>query len=649
MPDCLHPLLLLLTLLDLGFVQATDVVSFTGLLPLWLLAAGSPWLRRLQRFLSYRIAWNLGVLLVFTLLVHHATTTGLLHMLEDGLLLAVLCQVHLLNNVGERQRPDLVFFNSFLITFVTSFFAPDLLWSVLFVLHALALVPALQVNVLARRGCEVTKPLLRTLWRDSVPRTAAIGAATALVFALCPRDFQRQGWLGSALALRTAAEAGLGEEIRLDHERPTQLGDQIVLRIEPSSGLAEDVPSHWRGIAFSTFEGNTWQAQDARQFGTRFATDVAWETRNQSTWQRPWRPRADSLRVRQLDTSSRRLLSPLAACELRLDGGGGLLLDPKSYGGFAFLRTDDAPNEPLAFTLRLAAGANRARTSPLTREVFLQLPEHGISPVARNLATQLRSQLGADVDPATLARHSCDWLQDHRRYQLPGGPGFARNLDEFLLGSGAAHCEYFATSLALLLRLQGVPCRLIGGYLAHEWDATTHSMVARSRDAHAWVEMLLPDGTWLTLDPTPPSDAAGAQTAATTWWESSWQQLERLWTAVVTFDGKQRAELLAAAAGAPLRLLHWLLDRPLLGASGLAILAGLVYLRRRRRGQSLPAIVDLLAAARLAGIELRPGETPRELLHRAATMPVPAPQLAVLRDAAAHHEALRYRTSRGPR
>ena len=136
MPDCLHPLLLLLTLLDLGFVQATDIVSFQGLLPLWLLAAGSPWLRSLQRFLSYRIAWNLGVLVVFSLLVRHATTTGLLHMLEDGLLLAVLCQVHLLNNVGERQRPDLIFFNSFLITFVTSFFAPDLSWSVLFVRYA---------------------------------------------------------------------------------------------------------------------------------------------------------------------------------------------------------------------------------------------------------------------------------------------------------------------------------------------------------------------------------------------------------------------------------------------------------------------------------------------------------------------------------
>ena len=215
MPDCLHPLLLLLTLLDLGFVQATDVVSVTGLLPLWLLAAASPWLRSLQRFLSYRIAWNVGVLLVFTLLVRHASTTGLLHMLEDGLLLAVLCQVHLLNNVGERQRPDLVFFNSFLIAFVTSFFAPDLWWSLLFVAHAIALVPALQVNVLARRGCEVTRPLMLAILRDSLPRTAAIGAATAFVFVLCPRDFRRPGWLGDALALGAQLEAGLGEQIRL--------------------------------------------------------------------------------------------------------------------------------------------------------------------------------------------------------------------------------------------------------------------------------------------------------------------------------------------------------------------------------------------------------------------------------------------------
>src|SRR5690606_31665075 len=107
MRDRLHPFLLLLTLLDLAFVHATDVVSGATLAPLWVFAAASGRLRRLQRFVTYRVLWNSGVLLVFALLVQHATTTGLLHMLEDGLLLAVLCQVHLLNNVGERQRPDL--------------------------------------------------------------------------------------------------------------------------------------------------------------------------------------------------------------------------------------------------------------------------------------------------------------------------------------------------------------------------------------------------------------------------------------------------------------------------------------------------------------------------------------------------------------
>ena len=178
MTDRLFPFLLLLTLLDLAFVQATAVVPSVDLLPLWLLGAAAPWLRRLQRHLLYRMAWNGGVLLVFALLVRHATTTGLLHMLEDGLVLAVLCQVHLLNNVGEKQRPDLIFFNSFLIAFVTSFFAPDLWWSLLFVLHALALVPSLEVYGLVRAGRELDPAALTgfLLW-GSVPEPRTIRKA----------------------------------------------------------------------------------------------------------------------------------------------------------------------------------------------------------------------------------------------------------------------------------------------------------------------------------------------------------------------------------------------------------------------------------------------------------------------------------------
>ena len=644
MPDCLHPLLLLLTLLDLGFVQATDVVSVTGLLPLWLLAAASPWLRSLQRFLSYRIAWNVGVLLVFTLLVRHASTTGLLHMLEDGLLLAVLCQVHLLNNVGERQRPDLVFFNSFLIAFVTSFFAPDLWWSLLFVAHAIALVPALQVNVLARRGCEVTRPLMLAILRDSLPRTAAIGAATAFVFVLCPRDFRRPGWLGDALALGAQLEAGLGEQIRLDNERPTHLGNEIVLRIEPDSGEPTSVPHHWRGTAFSIFEGNAWQPQDALRFGSPFSTDPIWETKPDGSWRRSMRPQPGLLRVRLYDTACKRVPSPLTACALELADTGGLLLAPKPYGVFGFLRVDDAPQNSLDYTIRLSAVPGRMTVTPRAREHFLELTALAVPQVAKSLAQQLRDQLPVESDPATIARHSARWLQEHRRYLLPGEPGFARNIDEFLLGSGGGHCEYFATALALVLRLQGVPCRLVGGYLAHEWDPATHSVIARARDAHAWVEALLPDGSWLTLDATPASDVMGTRSATPTWWSSTREQLEGMWNAVVSFDGKKRTELVDTVLNLPARLFATVRDFPL--ATGAIVLAiGLLVRARRRKRQTLPAIVDLLHAAQSCGLQLRAGETPRELLQRAAAHQdpeIPPARLATLEKAALQHEASRY-------
>ncbi|MFN9756131.1 MAG: hypothetical protein ACK58X_06930, partial [Planctomycetota bacterium] len=171
MTSPLFRLLLALTLVDLGFVQATGVVPTIELAPLWVLTLAAPWLRRLQRHFVYRLAWNLLVLGVFASLAHHAATTGLLHMLEDGLTLAALSQVHLVNNVGERQRPDLLFFNSFLIAFVTGFFAPDLSWCGLFALHAFLVVPALQWNALTVAGVVADAARVRALWRTAMGHT----------------------------------------------------------------------------------------------------------------------------------------------------------------------------------------------------------------------------------------------------------------------------------------------------------------------------------------------------------------------------------------------------------------------------------------------------------------------------------------------
>ena len=110
-----------LVLTNLGFAYITESANWSWLGPLLALTLLAPWLARWSPLVIYRAAWNAAVLATFGLGVHHVTRNGSAHLLEDGLMLAALCQVHLLNNLGRLQKPDLLFFNSFLIAIVTSF------------------------------------------------------------------------------------------------------------------------------------------------------------------------------------------------------------------------------------------------------------------------------------------------------------------------------------------------------------------------------------------------------------------------------------------------------------------------------------------------------------------------------------------------
>lgn len=637
MRDRLLPFLLLLTLLDLAFVQATGIVGGQGLLPLWLLAVAAPWLRRLQQRLAYRVVWNGGVLLVFALLVRHATTTGLLHMLEDGLLLAVLCQVHLLNNIGERQRPDLVFFNSLLVAFVTSFFAPDLGWSLLFVVHAFVLVAALQVNVLVRRGVPVEPEAIGVVVRHAAVHAVGIGVVTALLFVTVPRDFTRQGWLGDAIASR-GGDTGIADRIRIDDELPSRRNDTIVMRLQPAGGRAADVPHHWRAITFAEFDGAEWSPSMSMP-RSQLALDVPWQTSRDGSWRRDIGPAIAAVRVQMPRFGDLRLPHPVNARELRLVDGDDLLLGTEPNGA---LRADrlSGGGTSLEYTVQLAATSGRVQPTRAMRARLTNLPAQNIPRVLHDLAAQVKRQLPARADTETIATASCDWLREHRRYQLPGEPGFARNLGEFLIGSGAGHCEYFATALAMLLRLQAVPCRVVGGYLAHEWDPDSGSVLVRSRHAHAWVEALADDGTWRVLDATPPADVMAARGEATSWWDASQRQLEAMWADIVGFDGNRRAQWLQRLLELPGACLRALAANPLPLAAILAF--GVLVAYRRRRRQHEPAIVALERAVRAAGLSLQDGETPRELLRRAESAALAPAPLERLRQAARRHELLRY-------
>jgi len=82
----------------------------------------------------------------------------------------------------------------------------------------------------------------------------------------------------------------------------------------------------------------------------------------------------------------------------------------------------------------------------------------------------------------------------------------------FMHESRKGHCEYFATTAALLLREQGIPTRYCVGYVAREKSGDTWIM--RGTHAHAWCSAWI-NGAWEIVDLTPPdwldieSDAQG--------------------------------------------------------------------------------------------------------------------------------------------
>ncbi len=82
-------------------------------------------------------------------------------------------------------------------------------------------------------------------------------------------------------------------------------------------------------------------------------------------------------------------------------------------------------------------------------------------------------------------------------------------VEDFVFRTQQGHCELYATATVILLRYLDIPARYITGFSIHEKNPLTDLWLARERDAHAWVEVLLPGEGWVTIDTTPGSGAGG--------------------------------------------------------------------------------------------------------------------------------------------
>jgi hypothetical protein len=121
---------------------------------------------------------------------------------------------------------------------------------------------------------------------------------------------------------------------------------------------------------------------------------------------------------------------------------------------------------------------------------------------------------------------------------------------DFLCNVKRGHCERFASGLALMLRCEGIPARIVTGFRGAEnfnngWYHVRHS------NAHSWVEVLVQrrigEWRWLTFDPTPGEDQANANlTGLGRWWRDFRQGGGSFWRSyVVEFSGEEQQTLQA--------------------------------------------------------------------------------------------------------
>ena len=144
-------------------------------------------------------------------------------------------------------------------------------------------------------------------------------------------------------------------------------------------------------------------------------------------------------------------------------------------------------------------GATGTELTPEERREALEVPP-SISPAVRELAQSWTTQ---NSNPRAIVNSALQFFGTQGfSYSLTPGEYGKNGLEQFLFHRRVGFCEHYATSFATLMRLAGIPSRVVVGYLGGEYNDLGHFVLVRQTDAHAWCEVWLPGSGWTRVDPT---------------------------------------------------------------------------------------------------------------------------------------------------
>jgi transglutaminase-like putative cysteine protease len=428
---------------------------------------------------------------------------------RDHLMLAILAFLMVLaSSVLTVDSIFLLFFAGFMIVAVTTFVLMEMRRS------------ARSASIQARHTNDLQehRHLAFSLARVTPGLMLMIMAGAAVVFFVLPR--MSAGYMG-AYSFGTDFSTGFSDRVLLGQIGQIQQSNAVVMHVQIDGDTLGLYDLRWRGVALAEFDGHSWsnpRQQFVLQRGAdnnfsipSFGTKIARPSLSDA-------PQPDAPQVREKLIHYHVLMEPigtnvffLAPWARSLRGeyrtlsvdAGAAVYDLDGQHQIGVYEADSDIGTPSPEQLR---NATRDYPPQVTGS-YLRLPV--IDPRIPQLAVQIAGSASSNYDKASALEH---YLKTHYGYtlQLPR-TAVKDPLANFLFERKQGHCEYFASSMAVMLRTLGIPARVVNGFRSDEFNDLTGNYVVRAKNAHSWVEAFFPGYGWQSFDPTPPGNGGTPQ------------------------------------------------------------------------------------------------------------------------------------------
>lgn len=408
---------------------------------------------------------------------------------------------------------------------------------------------------------------------------------------------------------------------------PVHLSDRVVLKVRADGGR------YWRGTAYDKYTGAGWVNTD------NMLLEV--DRSPAPLPSAPYQLRSQVLQSYQLLAPGGRLLFA-ASQPAQVSLGTDVLLAPiLSAPGARGLAITSADISMLYSRDELYRGQMYGVISLISRADEQSLREAGtdyaewvrerylqLTPSLPDRVRQRAAEVTAgQPTPYDKAKAVETYLRGFTYNEgIPAPPPGQDGVDYFLFDRQEGYCDYYASSMAVMLRSVGIPARVASGFSQGAYDPEENVFVVREQDAHSWVEVFFPRYGWVEFEPTaaepvirrpatPDQGEAGAGEAETPPGEppnSDWRE-DRLRDVEALGDGFSLRSL-PVNLGAPVVRAGLVLLT--LGFLAVAGLVGVRYGRWRKRLGRVPPVVALfqqvVALGSLGGLPFRPWQTARE-------------------------------------